>query len=244
VGTAEPGLAGEHSRARRDVQRVMFVGASVTRGWFASSLSRAFPERVSAMLPTEQQDVLWTVLADPGAPVDVAERWQLRRNQDIVVVHVVSDDFLYGTPLREYDMRYRTLLRRILDASPRARLVCLGDWGRIGAVNRLGTVAYSYDRVVDAACASHGGTYVPINQNYDVPGARGPSGRRTGFGISDDFHPNDFGHMLIAQTVMQGLQGHPPAEPVPAPGAPSEQPVLPRPTPGTPPDTRSGRKTQ
>ena len=242
-GSEQP-RAGEHGAALTDVLRIAFVGASVTRGWFATSTTRAFPERSAAILPTQGRDVLWTVLAEPGAPVDVAERWRFPRHQDIVVVHVVSDDFLYGTPLQEYARRYDVLLRRILRASPKAHLMCLGDWGRIGAIDQAGIVAYSYDSAVHASCDSDGGTYVPINQLYDVPGARGPAGRLTPFGISDAVHPNDLGHNLIGQTVVQGLEGHVPAEPVPPPGAASKAPVLPRPTPGTPPQRRSGRTKQ
>lgn len=242
-GTAPPRV-GEHSEALTDVLRVAFVGASVTRGWYASSTQKAFPERAAALLPTQGKDVLWTVLAEPGAPVDVAEHWKFPRYQDIVVVHVVSDDFLYGTPLQEYGQRYGTLLRRILHASPGARLVCVGDWGKIGAVDWRGIVSYSYDAVVHASCDSHGGTYVPLNELYDIPAARGPVGRLTPFGISDAFHPNDYGHLLIGRTIVQGLEGHAPAEAVPVPGASTRVPALRRPTPGTPPHRRSGRTRQ
>jgi hypothetical protein len=97
---------------------------------------------------------------------------------------------------------------------------------------------------VHTSCDSHGGTYVPLNELYDIPGARGPVGRLTPFGISDAFHPNDFGHLLIGRTIVQGLEGNAPPEAVPVPGASTQVPALPRPTPGTPPQRRSGRTRQ
>jgi hypothetical protein len=129
---------------------------------------------------------------------------------------VVSDDFLYGTPPADYQARYHALLGEILAASPHAQVVCLGDWGRVGALNGLGTSAYSYDTIVSQECQAVHGTYVPLNQNYDVPGARGPGGHPSVFGPArGDFHPNDLGDRLIADSIMQGLNGSPPVEQVP-----------------------------
>jgi lysophospholipase L1-like esterase len=228
--------------ATRRTLQIGFVGASVTRGWYVSAAADAFPQRTSELLAQRGQDVRWTVVARPGATVDVADGWQPPRGENVVVVHIVSNDFLYGTPLAGYRAGYRALLAHVRRASPRARLVCLGDWGRVGAVDRAGIAASGYDRVVSAACARDGGTYVPLNQIYDVPGARGPAAGSSPFGVTDDFHPNDLGQLLIAEAVLQGLDGHPPHETMPtAPVQVHAPPARPRPTPGTSPDTRSGR---
>lgn len=239
-GSAAPPSASPGWRDRHTVH-VTFIGASVTRGWFASRTAAAFPERTADTLAGRGRDVRWTVEAEPGAPVDTAEQWSFPRRQDIVVVHVVTDDFLHGTPLPEYQARYRHLLGEVRAASPHAQLLCLGDWSRIGAVDRAGHSSYAYDAIVHDACAAYQGTYVPLNQLYDVPGVRGPPGRPTPFGISDAFHPNDAGHSLISQTVIDGLDGHPPVEQFPQMLVQAEPPALPRPSPGSTPETRRGR---
>lgn len=214
--------------------RVAFVGASVTRGWYVTSLEDAYPA-VTARLLSRSRDraVDWSVVAQPGAPVATVLTWELPRDQDIVVLHVVSDDFLYGTPPAEYQARYHALLRELLAVSPRAHLVCLGDWGKVGAVNRLGTPAFTYDSIVHQECAAVSGTYVPLNQDYDVPVARGPRDHPSVFGPArGDFHPNDAGDRLIAESVMQGLSGSPPVEQAPPPTstvAPSPEATQPEP---------------
>ena len=222
--------------------RVAFVGASVTRGWYVSSLEDAYPA-VTARLLARSRDrtVDWSVVAQPGAPVADALTWEFPRDQDIVVLHVVSDDFLYGTPPAEYQSKYRALLHELLAVSPRAHLVCLGDWGKVGAVNHLGTSAYTYDTAVYQECAGVGGTYVPLNQDYDVPGARGPRGHPSVFGPArGDFHPNDMGDRLIAESVMQGLSGTPPVEQAPPPTSTAAPPPQAEPGGTGAPPSRTG----
>ena len=248
-----PAPAGGHpARTSADAQapahgegralRVAFVGASVTRGWYVSSLEDAYPA-VTARLLARSRDrtVDWSVVAQPGAPVADALTWEFPRDQDIVVLHVVSDDFLYGTPPAEYQSKYRALLHELLAVSPRAHLVCLGDWGKVGAVNHLGTSAYTYDTAVYQECAGVGGTYVPLNQDYDVPGARGPRGHPSVFGPArGDFHPNDMGDRLIAESVMQGLSGTPPVEQAPPPTSTAAPPPQAEPGGTGAPPSRTG----
>ena len=227
--------AGQQAPSRTEARalRVAFVGASVTRGWYVTSLGDAYPAVTARLLArSRERPVDWSVVARPGAPVAAVLRWELPRDQDIVVLHVVSNDFLYGTPPAEYQTRYRALLHELLAGSPRSHLVCLGDWGKVGAVNRLGASAYTYDTIVSQECGGVGGTYVPLNQDYDAPGARGPRGHPSVFGPArGDFHPNDEGNRLIAASVVQGLNGSSPVEQAPtsqstvAPQRPAEPPA-------------------
>ena len=212
--------------------RISYVGASVTRGWYVTSQEDSYPAVSARMIARlRQRDVDWHVVALPGAPITVVDAWQpLPVDQDIVVIHVVSDDFLYGTPPPTYEKDYGALLQRIRKSSPKALFVCLGDWGRFGAVNREGMLAYTYEQIVQAVCHQLEGVYVPLNQDYEVPGARGPIGHPSMFGPArGDFHPNDYGDQLIAQSVVAGAQGNPPIEQIPA-GAhgPAPEPLLPQ----------------
>jgi hypothetical protein len=207
--------------------RVAYIGASVTRGWYVTSIEDAYPAVSARMLATaRQRDVAWRVVALPGAPVATVLTWPIPADQDIVVIHVVSDDFLYGTPLDVYGTRYRSLLDKVRAASPKADIVCLGDWGKVGAVNRLGMFAYDY------------------NGDFDTPGSRGPVGHPSLFGPAHgDFHPNDLGDRLIAESVVDGIEGRPPVEQVP-PGATvvAPAPVIPDPGPGSHPPPVHGRE--
>lgn len=106
--------------ATRRTLQIGFVGASVTRGWYVSAAADAFPQRTSELLAQRGQDVRWTVVARPGATVDVADGWQPPRGENVVVVHIVSNDFLYGTPLAGYRAGYRALLAHVRRASPRS----------------------------------------------------------------------------------------------------------------------------
>lgn len=215
--------------------RISFVGASVTRGWYVTSLGRAYPAVASRMIArARRRDVDWHVVALPGAPVQVALGWSLPHDQDIVVIHLISDDFLYGTPIAAYQDHYRAMLAKVRKASPKAGFVCLGDWGRADAVNQEGATAYTYEKIVMTACHDYGGVYVPLSQDFQVPDAHGPVGHRSLFGPArGEFHPNDYGDQLIAGSVVAGIEGNPPIEAIPSgPGQPAPAPEVPLASPG------------
>lgn len=210
--------------------RILFVGASVTRGYYSSRVGDAYPADLDRLLRAEGRPVRATVVAHPGARVAEAAAWPLAGGQAIVVVHLVTNDFRRSTPLGAYRASYDRLLERLRRDSPRARLLCLGDWGPPVAVNEIGVRAVDYDAVVNAGCQDRGGVFVPLSQLYADPQYRGPAGRPTSFGPSDRFHPNDAGQLTIARTVLAGLDGSPPTEalpPVPRGGVPTTASSLP-----------------
>jgi GDSL-like Lipase/Acylhydrolase family len=224
--------------------RMSFIGASVTRGWFVTSIERTYPAVASRMIATSRQrDVDYHVVALPGAPVDVALRWSIPSDQDIVVIHLISDDFLYGTPLADYQKEYRQFLAKVRKASPKAGIVCLGDWGEPDAVNKEGASSFLYEAIVTRACKRYGGVYVPLSQDYEIPEARGPKGHPSIFGPAlADFHPNDYGDQLIAESVVEGIDGDPPEEAIVVGSTSAPEQIGPRPTPGATPETRDGHE--
>lgn len=226
--------------------RISFIGASVTRGWFVTSLEQTYPAVASRTLARDRsRDVDYHVVALPGAPVEVALGWPVPRDQDMVVIHLVSDDFLYGTPVAAYEQHYLDLLTRIRKASPMAGFICLGDWGTPDAVNAEGAFAYTYEAIEMAACHRFGGIYTPISQDFEVPGARGPTGHPSLFGPAlGDFHPNDYGDQLIAESVVASIDGDPPLAPTPTgPGTLAPPPVIPAASPGAQPTKREGHES-
>lgn len=198
--------------------RMSFVGASVTRGWYVTSIEDDYPAVAARIIAGERgRPVDWKVTANPGAPVAQALTWSYPTAQDLIVVDIVTDDFLYGTALATFESEYTSLLQRLRHGSPQAGFVCVGDWGRIGAVDETGETAYDFDQIVAATCNAFHGVYVPIDQIYDVPGARGPVGHPSIVGPAKNlFHPNDYGHELIAEAVVSGINGDPPTEAVPS----------------------------
>jgi lysophospholipase L1-like esterase len=216
--------SGPASQPTAGPSRVLFVGASVTRGYYSTGVSDAYPAELDQLLIAAGRPVRATVVAHPGARVAEAAVWPLAGDQAIIVVHLVTNDFRRSTPLGSYRASYDRLLERLRSDSPRARLLCLGDWGPPVAVNDIGVPAVDYDAVIDAACQDRGGVFVPLSQLYADPRNRGPAGRPTPFGPSDPFHPNDTGQLAIARTVLAGLDGSSPVEalpPVPRSGVPS-----------------------
>ncbi|MBO0708793.1 MAG: hypothetical protein J2P44_10545 [Candidatus Dormibacteraeota bacterium] len=225
--------------------RMSFVGASVTRGWYVTSVRNAYPAVAARIIAGEHgRPVDWKVTALPGAPAARALTWAYPADQDLIVVDIVTNDFLYDTPAASYEAQYTALLQKLRRSSPRAGFVCLGDWGPIGAVDQAGETAYSFDQVVAATCNAFDGVYVPINQIYDVPGARGPLGHPSIVGPARNlFHPNDYGDELIAEAVVSGINGDPPTEAVPSgPGIlqPKPRALL---APGAPPGPINGHET-
>ncbi|MFZ0214567.1 MAG: GDSL-type esterase/lipase family protein [Candidatus Dormiibacterota bacterium] len=226
--------------------RMSYIGASVTRGWYVTSIDHTFPAVASRIIAgTRSRDVDWHVVALPGAPVGVALKWTIPKDQDIVVIHLISDDFLYGTPIATYQKNYLELLAKIRQASPKAGFVCLGDWGRTDAVNQEGAMAYTYENIAMAACRKYEGVYVPLSQDFEVTDARGPKGHPSLFGPArGEFHPNDYGDQLIAQSIIAGIDGDPAIETVPAgPGTVAPAPIIPQASPGAKPSPVKGHES-
>ncbi|MGH7920776.1 MAG: SGNH/GDSL hydrolase family protein [Candidatus Dormibacteraceae bacterium] len=189
---------------------VQFVGASVTHGLYSSGFAHAYPSDVVAALRQRGENVQRRVLAIPGATVGQALTWKIHRPANIVVVHMGSNNFVHNTPLSAFAPLYGSLVDALRKESPKADLVCLGEWHRPFIHNQLGNTPEDFDTIIAADCKENGGTFEPLEQIYAVESYHGPLGRRTPFGRADLHHPNDAGDAAIAQMVLQGLQQQPP----------------------------------
>ena len=192
------------------VATIEFVGASVTAGWYASSVSAAYPADVVTALQQGGENVQARILAIPGATVIDALGWDLAPAANIVVVQMGSNNFAESQPLSLFTTRYQSLITATRQASPKADLVCLGEWHQTGIYNSLGNTPSDFDGIISSECQAAGGTFEPLQQVYDIPSDHGPLGTRTAFGLADLLHPNDAGDQGIAQMVLQGLQQQPP----------------------------------
>src|SRR5262245_399572 len=66
--------------------RLLFVGASVTEGWYASSWNRTYPAIVARRLGGGGRRVQLRVIAHPGATAAEVEGWNLSGPRDLVVL--------------------------------------------------------------------------------------------------------------------------------------------------------------
>jgi lysophospholipase L1-like esterase len=182
--------------------RVLFVGASVTQGWFASTRQTAYPSIVVRHFTSEGRRVQVRVLARPGATAEEAESWDLDGRADIVVLQMATNDFFHDVPPEVFSAAYANMVQRLRVASPDAELICMGGWDNPAQVNRLGIPASEYDVRAHSVCDSVGGRYADLSAAFLDARNHGPAGRTTYLGPGDNFHPNDRGHEALASLVL------------------------------------------
>jgi len=201
-GTQAVGAAVETSSVR-----VLFVGASVTDGWFASNKAHTYTALVAKGL-AEGRPVQVRIQARPGVTAEDAADWNLTAPSDVVVVQIATNDFVRDVPLDRYSAAYAELLDRLRVASPKAELICLGAWLDPAEKNRLGLPAVDYDAAARTQCDAAHGRYVDLSAAYMDAANHGPAGRPTYQGPGDLFHPNDRGHAELASLILQadGIQ--------------------------------------
>jgi acyl-CoA thioesterase-1 len=181
--------------------RVLFVGDSLTVGYYASRRNTAFPAIVTSRLRARGR-VVETVSARRGA---TASYWAIRSlpAADLVVLELGTND--YGGPLTPpatFDRDYSRLVANVRVRSPNAALLCVSVW-RTSHFNYGGEALPTYNKIIAQRC--RGGAFVWISQLYNAARARAPAGAPTYLGASDGFHPNDVGHRAIAKAIEETL---------------------------------------
>lgn len=193
---------------------IAIVGDSLTVGEHASSHSRSYPRLVHAALSADATRRLsCRVTAVSGARVvDLAGR-ELPIARRVAIVEAGTNDWLGQRPagpgppteLDEFAAGYCQLLDRVDDGRA-AALVCLGIWGPARQRSRIGGRLAEYEAAISAACEVRGAVMVALSPVYEEAASRGPAGRRTRFGVSDETHPNDLGHARIAELVIDAVR--------------------------------------
>jgi hypothetical protein len=222
-----------HPAGTRDASplRIVYVGGSLTQGWYVTSPADSYPAIASRTIAQlRDRRVEWQVVARPGAGVAAIRTWQFPSNQDLVVVDGVTNDFLSGTPLPRFERDYLALLWELRADSPRGAFVCLGGWEQQGNTNQAHILGDAYDEVVQRACAEFHGLYVPLAQDFVAPGTHASRGDPSIVGPArDTLYPNDYGNQLISLSLVAGLEGNAPSPPSVSPATvstPSAQTTL------------------
>jgi lysophospholipase L1-like esterase len=184
---------------------VLFVGDSLTAGFYATSEQQSYFALTSAWLATHGYPSS-TWMAVPGAKIAGAdgETAQISAvGADVVVIELGTNDasgYATGqpTPGAEFWADYRGVLDAVRSARPQARLVLLGIW-------QQNTDRDLYDSLIASLATEYGGCYVNLESVSDDGFYTGPAGRPTYNGTSDAFHPNDAGHEAIAAAVEEAF---------------------------------------
>ncbi|MDP9028153.1 MAG: SGNH/GDSL hydrolase family protein [Actinomycetota bacterium] len=174
--------------------KVGVVGDSLAYGYYASDPLKAWPAQLRTALQ-RYGAVSEEVDAGPGETAGEALVRAVPTGDDLVVVELGTNDVRRGLGA-SFAATYGSLLRRVVQESPRAVLLCLEPWGPQAQ-------AAAYSATIDRLCRAAGGTAVPISGIYSAPGNRANAGVPFFDGTSrDDFHPDDHGHAAIAHLLV------------------------------------------
>ena len=212
------GTPAPHRTATRPLH-LLFVGASITSGWYASA-GHDYRSLVERDLARRGYSLQVQTRARPGARVASLTRFQAPTGMELIVLQLATNDSGSRRPTDPsvFATEYSGLVQRLRAASPNATLVCLDAWANASTVNRLGVPVAVYDQAVEAACTGAGGHFVDLSAAYQVAAYHGPAGDPTPHGPSDWFHPNDGGHARLASLVLAAASPLPEA---PQGGTPS-----------------------
>lgn len=185
------------------------MGDSLTAGEHASARRASYPSLLLESLRSEAgQRLSARVVGLSGGRVADLLALRPAAALRLAIIEVGTNDWLGyrpGAPWAastgaEFREPYRSLLDLVRGAAD-PLLISLGIWGPSAGISEVGGSIAELDAVIASESAARGGRFVSLTAIHDDPAMRGPAGRRTPFGISDDFHPNDRGHAAIARLV-------------------------------------------
>ncbi len=200
-------FAGLHvAEASQPPNQLVFVGDSLTEGLFATQHSLDYVSQIAAMtgysVNVQAQygvTAVFTAQKMAGETGPVVPTGSAR-----VVIELGTNDvqaILNGTETdADFASAYRQILSLVHHSAIRAQIVCLEPWQDDS--DELGPAAW-IDNFIAGNCP---GKSMRLGDLFQQSGLRGPAGTNTWDGPSDDFHPNNAGHLAIAQRLVALLQ--------------------------------------
>ncbi|MCQ4119903.1 SGNH/GDSL hydrolase family protein [Rhodococcus tibetensis] len=178
--------------------KVLFLGDSLTYGLYASNDAAGYrPQLVEAIReggPVEER----TAEQVGGKVADIKPQSYQSGGYSLAVVELGTND-VNRTDLPTFETNYRNLLTSVRASSPDVEFLCAGTWQD----PKLGE---PYDLVIERLCLENGGAYVDLSSLFLGEGYRGPADLPKHGGISDNFHPNDFGYTAISDALLYRLE--------------------------------------
>lgn len=179
--------------------KVLFIGDSLTAGYFSSTQDKGYSQLVVAELQKKGAVERLGGSKAGGNLSTVGNLVSIPQGFNIAVVELGTNDIQGKTDAAVFPGQYEELLKKVQTASPDTALLCIGTWGSAGADTD------AYDNAIKASCESHGGKYIDVSSEFAIASNRGPAGVTGWAGVSDNFHPNDAGHARLAALVMDHL---------------------------------------
>jgi acyl-CoA thioesterase-1 len=182
-------LAASSASGAGQPRRVLFIGDSLTVGTGASDYPHDFAWMTAEALG-RRETVDRLIVAKGGVTTAywAARPGAIPGNVNLAVVELGTNDAHSVPAPAQFDTTYRKLLDEIRAKSPRVKFVCLSVWRPDNP-----PAAASYDATIRADCP---GRYVNIDRFAHAPN----------LSSVDGFHPDNAGHSLIAQAILNALK--------------------------------------
>jgi lysophospholipase L1-like esterase len=180
---------------------VLFAGDSLTGGLYASTQENAFKWRMLASMQQSGSVDESNSALSGGTTLQVSEKYPVPSGLDLAVVELGTNDQGNQVPMDTFTDSYSALLDKIRASSDHVKIVCAGVWEANGG----SATESDYDVKIRSLCSQAGGVFVSLRQIYTKPDVIGPVGAKAWLGTADDFHPNDKGHQLIADALLQRI---------------------------------------
>jgi lysophospholipase L1-like esterase len=203
-------LVAQSRRAPDAPVRIAVLGDSLALGTGASRADGGFIFPAFRALLAQRPGSRIDNVAIGGATVADVVRLQAGRlsgaRYDIVIVCVGGNDVVRGTSATSFRAAYATLLRRIGERAPGARIICCGvpdvSVSPLFADERntVHSLAVNDDRAVRAEARAAGTLFVDLfavtRRTHDADHFLG----------RDRFHPSDAGYVLLQQALRPLLE--------------------------------------
>lgn len=169
--------------------RVLYIGDSLTNGTAARPNTVSFPYLVTAGLLRHGDTVTAFNVSKGGVKTSywTARPGAIPKDVNVAVVELGTNDAHSVPAPPQFDTDYRALLAAVRSKSPNAKMVCLSVWRPDDP-----PAAVSYDATIKADCP---GRYLNIDRFAHAPN----------LSSIDGFHPNNAGHRLIADAILNVL---------------------------------------
>ena len=204
-------MAGIAQAADENVKKIMFVGDSISVGVGASNKENrystvavkmlneaagrtAYKELNIAISGSTMTDQPWPSKAASGFPYRLKQVFDAK--PDIVVVQHAVNDNAVGCSLGEIGYSYRTFIKEVKAKLPKAKIVCMTgcpSQKRSAASDRM---MDQINAIIQEVAARENTLLVQINQAINFRAEL----------FKDNYHPNDAGHKVMAETLVKALQ--------------------------------------
>lgn len=176
------------------------LGDSLTAGWYATGLDKAYVNLVAAGLKDRMGfDVVTTQNAHAGVLLSWGITQVARVNAikpDLITIELGTNDAdsRHLTDIVLFETQLNSLIDKLTEVGYNPAIVLVTTWG-------TGVSANDYDAVIKKVGQERSIPVADISYIKRDPSSRGPEGIDTHLGKSDIYHPNDQGMKQISEVI-------------------------------------------